>query len=471
VSDFNERYIKITDEDRKRAQRFFDQAANVGQAGQFDYAVDMYLSGLAFDPDNLAAHQKLRDIALRRKASGGKGMGMFEKMKFTGKGKDDKQNMLNAERLLSIDNPGSLDYLDTLMQSSYKIGAFDTTLWMLPIYQKAILDTGKSEFARLERIRDTYAGLFKWAEAVEVCSQMLALKPDDMDLKNELKNLSAKETMSRGKYDQKGSFKDMIRDKDKQQQLLEEEKDNQSDDYMMKMVREAEQQLQKDPNEPGKMMKLADALIKIGKPETDEQALIKLDDFYTRTGNFRFRERMIDLRMKSLEQEGNRHIAAFKAAPTDVEKQQAYREFKKVRAREEMQMLQEKLDQYPTESRYKFEIANRHLTLEEYDLAIPLFQQAVNDPKLRTRATLNLGQAFLAAEYADEAVDTLAALVQSHQTRDDFAKDLYYWFGRANEAKKDFAAALKAYSVVAQMDFNFRDVQKRIKDLRAKQQA
>lgn len=468
VSDLKERYIKITDEDRKKAARFFDPADTKSQAGQFDYAIDMYLSGLAFDPDNVAAHQKLRDTALRRKASGGKGLGMFEKMKFTGKSKDDKTAMMNAERLLALDNPGSLDHLDAFMQSAYKLGCFDTTLWVLPIYQKAILDSGKADVARLGRIRDTYSGLQKWAEAVEVCQQMVKLKPEDMDLRNELKNLAANETMRRGQYDKGGSYQDMIRDKDKQDALLQGEKDIQSEDYLMKFVREAEQQLASDPNEPGKMMRVADALIKIGRPETDEQALIKLDEFFTRTNNFRFRERMIDVRMKSLEQEDSKRRSEVKAAPNDVEKQQSYREFQKSRATEEVQLLQEKLTQYPTESRYKFEIANRYLILKQYDEAIPLFQQAANDPKLRTRATLNLGQAFLAAEYADEAVDTLANLIQTHQARDDFSKDLHYWFGRANEAKGDVPAALKAYSVVAQMDFGYRDVQKRIKDLRVK---
>lgn len=468
MSDLNERYIQVSDEDRKRAQRFFEQGAQVGQAGQFDYAIDMYLNGLAFDPDNVGAHQKLRETALRRKASGGKGMGMFEKMKFTGKSKDDKQGMMNAERLLSLDNPGHLDYFDSFLQSSFKLGCFDTALWVLPIYQKAILDSGKVEIARLGRIRDAYAGLQKWAEAVEVCSQMVKLKPEDMELRNDLKNLAAKETMTRGKYDQKGSFRDMIRDKEKQEALLEEEKDNQSEDYLMKVVRDAERQLEADPNEPGKMMRLAEALIKVGRPQTDEQALARLEEFFTRTHNFRFRERMIDMRMKSLEQEEGRHRSAAKDTPGDAEKQQAYREFRKTRAREEVGLLQEKSEQYPTESRYKFEIANRYFILEEYDQAIPLFQQAGNDPKLKTRALLNLGRSFLEADYADEAVDTLANLIQSHPARDDFAKDLHYWFGRANEAKQDMTAALKAYSTVAQMDFNYRDVQKRIKALRAK---
>jgi hypothetical protein len=43
---------------------------------------------------------------------------------------------------------------------------------------------------------------------------------------------------------------------------------------------------------------------------------------------------------------------------------------------------------------------------------------------------------------------------------------MYYWFGRAQEEKKDLAAAIKCYSQVAQWEFNYRDVQARVKRLR-----
>ena len=41
-----------------------------------------------------------------------------------------------------------------------------------------------------------------------------------------------------------------------------------------------------------------------------------------------------------------------------------------------------------------------------------------------------------------------------------------YWYGRALEQKNDTQTALQAYSRVAQWNFNYRDVQGRIKKLR-----
>jgi hypothetical protein len=73
------------------------------------------------------------------------------------------------------------------------------------------------------------------------------------------------------------------------------------------------------------------------------------------------------------------------------------------------------------------------------------------------------------AGFMDEAADTLRDVIETYQLKGDAKSiDMYYWYGRALEAKGDVAAALKAYSQVAQWNFNYRDVQARIKNLRVK---
>jgi TolA-binding protein len=66
----------------------------------------------------------------------------------------------------------------------------------------------------------------------------------------------------------------------------------------------------------------------------------------------------------------------------------------------------------------------------------------------------------------DEAVDTFKKTLENYELRDEKAMNMHYWLGRALEQKGDRTAALRSYSQVAQLDFNFRDVQKRIKELR-----
>ena len=64
-------------------------------------------------------------------------------------------------------------------------------------------------------------------------------------------------------------------------------------------------------------------------------------------------------------------------------------------------------------------------------------------------------------------METLKTSIDEYQLKgDEKSKEMYYWYARALEEKPDVPAALKAYSQVAQWDFNYRDVQGRIRKLR-----
>jgi tetratricopeptide (TPR) repeat protein len=112
-------------------------------------------------------------------------------------------------------------------------------------------------------------------------------------------------------------------------------------------------------------------------------------------------------------------------------------------------------------------MAVRLFQLERYSDAIPVFQQARQDPKYRGDAAIALGRSFLESGFTDEAIDTLHDVIENYELKGDAkSKDMYYWYGRALELKGDMASALKSYSQVFQWDANYRDVQSRIKRLR-----
>jgi tetratricopeptide (TPR) repeat protein len=124
------------------AGAFYERGRELAAAGDSDNAIELFLRGLALDPDNLECHQELRDIALKRKAGGGKPLGMFARMKTKTTTKDDKTNMLAAEKLLAYD-PGCTDYMLRVLEAALRIGCDRTAVWMRRILQKAIDDSPK----------------------------------------------------------------------------------------------------------------------------------------------------------------------------------------------------------------------------------------------------------------------------------------------------------------------------------------
>ncbi len=161
---------------------------------------------------------------------------------------DDKVNMLNAEKLMSYD-PGNTDPMQSLLQSAYRGGYWDTVLWVGPILQKANADDKKPDFNKFIVLRDVYKGLKRWRLAADACQYALMLRPNDMDLTTELKNLGAMDTMESAGYSKGGSFRDQIRDMNKQSMLLTGDKDHADLDAQQAIIHQAEQDYKAEPHD------------------------------------------------------------------------------------------------------------------------------------------------------------------------------------------------------------------------------
>ena len=89
-------------------------------------------------------------------------------------------------------------------------------------------------------------------------------------------------------------------------------------------------------------------------------------------------------------------------------------------------------------------------------------------PLIALSAGILQGQAFYELKFYDEAIDTLDGLIRDYQIKgDDLSKEMHYWSGRAHEDRGDAEIAIKLYSSIVRMEFNYKDVQSRIKKLRA----
>ncbi len=462
------KYHDIPEEDRKKAQVFFDRGKTVADTGNFDYAIEMYIQGLNVDPENVEAHQALRDISLRRKASGGKDMGMMQKMKMP-KAKDDKQAMLNAEMLLGY-SPGDTDRMLSVMQSAYRSGFFDTTLWIADILMRANAEQKKPDFKKFLALRDHYSALERYDLASQAAQYALTMRPDDMDLTQDMKNLAAKHTMNIGKYGVAKNFRDSIRDQELQDKLLEQEKDVHTVDALERAINDAEDAYDAEPEDASKFTKYIDALRRPEKDEFDDRAIALLEQWYERTKQFKWRQRVGEIRIAQLARQESalrREAEAAKNNPNYQDVLQQLKEFRVNKVKSEMEEYRLVLQHYPNDSNAKYQIAFRLFQLGQFQEAIPAFQQVRTDPKFRVAATILLGQAFLLAGYADESVDTLKAVIDEYPNRgDERSIEMFYWYARALEEKQDVPAALKAYSQVAQWNFNYRDVQSRVKRLR-----
>lgn len=462
-------YLAIPEEDRQRAKVFFDRAQTVAGTGNFEYAIEMYIQGLNVDPENLDAHQALREVSLKRKASGGKDMGMIDKMKMP-KAKEEKQLMLNAEKLLAY-SPGDVSRMLAMVQGAYKAGCYATVLWIGPILQRANQEQKKPDFKTFITLRDVYTAIEEYKLATDACYLASTLRPDDMELQHQMKNLAANETAKRGKYGVAKSFRESIRDVEVQEKLMDADKDVHQHDALIKAIHEAEEQWNASPEDQSKFSKLIDAMRRTESLEWENKAIELLEDQYGKTNQFKHRQRIGEIRMAQLsrqERSMRGELERSKSAPNQPELAQQFQDFTTEKAKAELEEYRLILEHYPTDSNARFQVASRLFLLKNFEEAIPALQQSRSDPKHRVVGSMLLGQAFLNAGFVDEAIDTLKGVIEEYPGRgDERSIQMFYWYARALEEKKDREPAIKAYSQVAQWNFNYRDVQIRIKKLRS----
>ena len=240
--------------------------------------------------------------------------------------------------------------------------------------------------------------------------------------------------MTSGNYESGGSFRDSIKDMDSQRKLIDEDRNVTTEDVMGRIIGGAEAQYKADPNEPGKLMKLVDSLMKTESTEHENRAIELLEEWFTRTKQFRFRMNIGQIRMKQLDRAERALKDELAANPTDAELKQRHSEFRRNRVEKELAEYLLWSDNYPTESRYKFAVGRRLFELGQFDEAIPMFQQVRMDPKYRVEAGALLGRAFLDAGFVDESVDTMRGITEEYQVRgDDKSKEIFYWYARLSK--------------------------------------
>lgn len=117
-------------------QQYLDRAKHSEMNGEYDSAIELYLRALAGAPDDVTIHELLRTVSLKRKVAGGKAIGVLRRRMNRTTTRDDKVNMLNAERMLSFD-PGHSGHMVSFLQSAHRAGFEKAVAWMESILRRA----------------------------------------------------------------------------------------------------------------------------------------------------------------------------------------------------------------------------------------------------------------------------------------------------------------------------------------------
>jgi tetratricopeptide (TPR) repeat protein len=455
--------------DLSKAVPFFKRAEEVAATDNFDYAIDLYIEGLQRAPDAVEqGHKPLRYNALVRQGKSGKKPSMFEKMRHS-RGKTPLENMLNTEFLLAKD-PDNLTYAELMLNAAVAGGFKKTASWIADLIFEAIRSAEKPSLQTLLLLKDSYAAMEEYAKAANACGYACRLKPEDGVLAGEYKNLSAKLTMQKGKYDQQGDFRDSIHDRETQEKYQSQQAVVKSVDIRQQAVADARQVYEADKTSHN-LLKLADALSDLQNNQADEEAIKILDEAYEQSKDFNFKKKAGEIKLKMLRRYVRQTRMLVDAANPNPQAKENLDIATKQLLTAELEHYRLCMENYPTDLRMKYEYGLRLIRNQRYDEAIPFLQEARKEPRYKIAAMNKIGLCFFIKGWFKDAIDIFKEAIEAYEIKDnDIAKDLRYNLARAYEQQGNDSEALEIYRRLAQLDYSYKDVKIKVDRLRKSSQ-
>jgi tetratricopeptide (TPR) repeat protein len=451
----------------EKAQVFFTRGRQAAQSHNFDYAIEMYLDGLRSAPDAVEeGHLGLRELAVSRQSKGGKKPSMMEKMKLLYRKQDPLEQMLAAEHLLAKD-PDNLSYAEAMLKAAVAGGYKRTARWMADFIFQANSAAEKPSFQTYQLLKNSYDAIGEPDRAVLACERAFKLKPDNEEISDEFKRVSAEQALARGKYAEEGDFRKAIKGREAQEKLHAQAGIVKTHDYRITAVEEARKALAADSNLSKNILSLAKALAELQSDEAENEAIELLEDAYERKSDFSFKQNAGEIKIKQL----NRKVRAAKSVvvknPNDFEAKVKLSQLFEHLNTAELEHYRLCVENYPTDPQFKYEYGLCLLKNKRYDEAIPMLQEAQRDPARKIAAMNKTGLCFFLKGWFTDAIDIFSQAIEDYEIKDDdIAKELRYNLARSYEQKGDAEKAIDLYRRIAQIDFAYKDVSQRVDKLR-----
>lgn len=450
---------KETNEISRDARVLFNKGNEAAQRDNIDYAMALYNQVLEKEPGFFECRKLLRELQFRK--TGG-GSGFFKKMlsgasssPLVAKGQialhtNPASALAIAEQILNSD-PNSSAGHRLVVQASQALELPRTGTMSLEILVK---NSPKDKNLAIEFANSLAASGGDTKRGEQVLIELLRQTPNDGELNQALKNLSARTTMDEGGYAAleggKGSYRDILKDK-KEAVLLEQEKRVVKTDNTERLIEEYEGRLQTEP----KNLKLYRTLAELYTQKNQFDKAMELFDRVKNSemGNDPSLERAM---AKTIERRFDFQMEQLDPAAPD------YAEQKEKLAAEKLNYqvteCQQRVERYPTDLAIRYEMGVLYFQTGKVTEAIQEFQKAQGNPHKRLLAMGYLAQCYAKRKMYDLAARTLQNAIKEKPVFDDEKKELVYNLGSVLDSMGKKDEAVEQYKLIYEMDIGYKDV-------------
>lgn len=453
----------------QKAASWFNHARTSFETENFEYSAYCWLSGIRFNPSDLEALQQFFRSA--QAAAAKTGTKVPKEVQNAIKGKTPVDRFLEAIMVWGF-NPSDAPAALKAAETASEIGLREAGNWLAPKALELVARDPRARKDAFIRMFETFKRLENFPLAVQAGQFAYNLDRSDSKLSTELRDLAAKDTMSKGGYEntgQAGGFRANIKDAEKQRRLEEESRVSKGAETLERVIANAKAEHLANPEDIPNLKKYVAALLERDTEADQNTAISILEGAYAKTQQFTFRRTAGEVRLRQGRKRLRALEAAYKAAPNDEAAKEAFHAADKAQLAMEITEYEAQTAAYPTDLTVKFELGKRLYLAHRYDDAIAQLQMAQSDPKNRVAVMSFLGQSFMAIGWVDEAIDMFGKAIElAVDATDATALELRYGkmaalYKRA-ESSRDLASAEEAdklASQIATQQFNYLDIRKR----------
>ena len=443
-----------------------DKARAAVKKKNFEYAAELYNLHLKANPGDLEARRELRASERANKKLNGGGGGFMAKAKAKKlelqagairiNKKDPEKTMIQCEDLLKQD-PDTVPALLRLGEAASYANLNDVAI---QAFEDALsIDRDCQEALRLlGRVHEATDNLDK---SLKCFQRLYKLAPKDKEAEEKVKKIPAMITSRGYEEGSKKGFQGLI-DKDEAKKLEKKTKRIRTPEEALERVQELMVDLEEDPTDPKIRRKIAEMYLKAEQP--DQAIKVCEEGIRLKEDAFDLWEVRGDLKLKQFETGIKKLVAAYRKNP-DQRIKTKVAQAKQQKLKFEVEEFRRRSDLQPTEMSHRFPLGRALYDLGMIDEAIPELQKAKGEPRAKVEAGYYLGQCYIKKKILKLALKELETAREDLFEMEGMKKDITYLIGRIYEGAGKKEKAMQAYEQIAEADFNFKDVTKRLEGL------
>ncbi|MEE8141575.1 MAG: tetratricopeptide repeat protein [Planctomycetota bacterium] len=455
------------------ADNFFQKAELALKKRNYEYSIELWQQGLAIDPDRVGERKKLRAAEIRRiqenggNTMGGKGFKLRHAMTF-GKirtmAKKPEEQIVEIEKLLKT-APQNPDLVMQLATAFERTERYDCAIQSY----KEIVEMDRSNVEALKFLGRLYETQKQDLDRAVHCWEMVReARPDDAEAGKAIRDLSAA-TMMRKTEERRsvgeGSYRDLLKDVDEATKLEQKAAIIRTDDDARTAIDLKQEEIAKDPENPRLIRELGDLYQKIKDFDKAQEAFEKAkainpQDLYAS-------EKIAILQERRLESAIEDARITCQNSPDAAAPKQKLEELLQKQNTFLLVDYERRVVDHPTDYGLKFKFGELLFKNGKYDEAIAQFQTSRKDPKYSTGSHYMIGKNFFAKKLFDLAIKEYGAAISSIPDADsDLGKTVTYDLAMAHIAKAETIRALELLEELMAVDINYRDVSKKVDEIR-----